>query len=281
MPNRKSSILIILILVISSITLTASSQSKAKFKYDIKGKVTQDSFPLINVNIVIKNTGIGTKTNKFGEYSINVIAGDTLQFTHIGFSTVTLKLEGNEKIINVEMFPESYILEEAELKTVKSNITFEENEKAFSTSKENINPRSVGYRTSYVDEDFSSYVSLTSALLARVPSYQVKLAPNGNSMGFIRGLPVLWDVDGYVTDVEPVLIIENIKNIRVLGSAAAVNYGMRCKGLGGVGDMRSCGAVIKITMKKNFKKEPTPKEKKRMNKLLDSIQNTFRKKNEN
>lgn len=275
-----SSKLISLFFLFALITFSVKSQTEVRIKHLVKGKVTHDSLPLTDVNILVKNTDIGTKTNKNGDYILEVFKKDTLQFTYLGYATV--EIEGNEDIFNIEMVPETYMLEETVLKKVKSKPKdLEEKYKSFSTSKENIDPRTVGYKMSYIDDDLSSYPTLTSALLARAPSYRAKLAPDGNSMGFIRGLPVLWDVDGYVTDVEPILIIENIKDIRILGTAAAVNYGMRCKGLGGVGDMRSCGSVIKIKMKKTFKKERTPEEKKRIDNILNSIKNTYRKKKDN
>ena len=271
---------IIITIIVYSITFTANSQTEKESKYLVKGKVTHYNLPLVDVNIIVENSDFGTKTDENGNYSLKVAEGDILVFTYLGYSTVKIEVKKDKKIINVEMTPETFMLEETVLKKVINKPkNLDEKDKSFSTSKENINPRTVGYKTSYIADDFSSYISLTSALLARAPSYTVKLAPNGDSMGFIRGLPVLWDVDGYVTDVEPILILENIKDIRILGSAAAVNYGMRCKGLGGQGDMRSCGSVIKVKMKKSFKKEKTPEEKLRMYKTLDSIKNTYGKKN--
>ncbi len=271
-----SSKLIVLFLLIISINYTANSQTEPTTKFLIRGTVTHNKLPLSDVHIIIKNTDVGAKTDVYGNYSLNVLKDDILQFSHIGYSTISIKIKGDKKIINIEMIPDAYVLEETLLKKVKrKSQNLREEDKQFSSSKENIDPRSAGYRISYIKgDDISSYLSLTSALLSRFPSYSVKSRSEGVQLGFIRNQPVLWDVDGRVTEIEPDLIMSNIEDIRVLGPSAAVNYGKRCYGLEGVGSIRSCGGVIVIRMKKGTEDRRTAEDKNRINNILGSLRST-------
>ena len=267
---------IVLSLLVISINYTANSQTETTVKFLIKGIVTHNKLPLSDVNVSINNGMRGTKTDAYGNYSLSVLKGDILQFSHISYSTIRIYIKGDKNLINIEMIPEENILEEVLLKQVKKNYEdLKEREKKFSTSKENIDPRSAGYRISYIKGDeTSSFLSLTSALLSRFPSYSVKSRSEGVQLGFIRNQPVLWDVDGRVSEIEPDLIMSNIEDIRVLGPSAAVNYGKRCYGLEGVGSIRSCGGVIVIRMKKGIEDNRTTEEKNKMNNLLGSLKNT-------
>jgi tetratricopeptide (TPR) repeat protein len=279
MHSINSSKLIVLILLITTITFTAKSQTESKTKYLIKGKVTHSALPLSDVNIIIKNTGIGTKTDQYGNYSLRALKDDILQFSYIGYSTISIKIKNDKKIINIEMIPETYVLEEAVLKKVKrKSKNLRESDKSFETSKGTIDPRPTSYRISYLKGDeILSYSSIVDAILSRISSYKIKINSNGVEQGFIRDLPVIWDVDGFVTDTEPPLILSDIKDIRILGSSAAtVNYGMRCRGVGGVGSLAFCGGVIVVRMKKGHQEESTPEEKNKINKILSSIKNTNR-----
>ncbi len=279
MHSINSSKLIVLILLITTITFTAKSQTKSKTKYLIKGKVTHSALPLSDVNIIIKNTGIGTKTDQYGNYSLKALKDDILQFSYIGYSIISIKIKNDKKIINIEMIPETYVLEEAVLKKVKrKSKNLRESDKSFKTSKGTIDPRPTSYRISYMkDDEISSYSSIVNAILSRIPMYKIKINSNGVEQGFVRDLPVIWDVDGFVTDTEPPLILSDIKDIRILGSSAAtVNYGMKCRGVGGVGSLAACGGVIVVRMKKGHQEEITIKEKNRINKILSSIKNTNR-----
>ncbi|NKI32466.1 SusC/RagA family TonB-linked outer membrane protein [Croceivirga thetidis] len=78
----------------------------------IKGSVTDgDGIPLPDVNILLKETSLGTKTDFDGNYFINAEVGQTLVFSYIGFSTIEVVL-GNSTTLNITMRSETSRLDE-------------------------------------------------------------------------------------------------------------------------------------------------------------------------
>jgi hypothetical protein len=55
------------------------------------------------VNITIKGTSKGTKTNDKGEYNLQANVGDHIQYSYVGFETVTIMIEDVTSILNIEM----------------------------------------------------------------------------------------------------------------------------------------------------------------------------------
>ena len=52
----------------------------------VTGKVTNENGePLAGVSVIIRGTSRGTVTNSIGEFSINVEAGETLEFSMVGY----------------------------------------------------------------------------------------------------------------------------------------------------------------------------------------------------
>ncbi|MEO6349003.1 MAG: SusC/RagA family TonB-linked outer membrane protein, partial [Aquaticitalea sp.] len=70
----------------------------------ISGLVTSadDTFPLPGVNVIVKGTTTGTITDFDGNYSISAPKGAVLEFSSIGFKSVSMTV-GNQAAINVAM----------------------------------------------------------------------------------------------------------------------------------------------------------------------------------
>ena len=64
--------------------------------------------PLIGVNVVNKTSGTGTITDVNGIFHVNAEAGETLEFSYIGYSTQTVAITGN--VLNVRLQPDSQML---------------------------------------------------------------------------------------------------------------------------------------------------------------------------
>ncbi len=81
--------------------------------YTVTGKVTDESgSPLPGVNVVVKNTSLGTVTNVKGEYSINLNDADkVLVFSFVGYDTREVRISGR-LIIDVVMTPSTTSLNE-------------------------------------------------------------------------------------------------------------------------------------------------------------------------
>jgi len=96
--------LIVLLLLITSVHLRATAQTEPQNEFLLNGTVTHNKLPLSNVNIVIQNSENGTKTDANGDYTIIVKTGDVLQFSHLGYTTITIHIKGDKKIINLSNY---------------------------------------------------------------------------------------------------------------------------------------------------------------------------------
>ncbi|MGZ5133669.1 MAG: SusC/RagA family TonB-linked outer membrane protein, partial [Flavitalea sp.] len=69
----------------------------------VAGKVTNESGePLAGVSVIVKGTSRGTTTNSIGEFSINVEAGETLEFSMVGYAVNSVKI-GQENNVTVRL----------------------------------------------------------------------------------------------------------------------------------------------------------------------------------
>ena len=93
----------------SSILLNKQNNSLAL--KEVTGKVTYRNKPLADVNIIIKGTHRGTKTNTQGNYTINTNIGDIIQYKFIGFKTVSIVVEDITKVLNIKMTSKTNILD--------------------------------------------------------------------------------------------------------------------------------------------------------------------------
>ena len=81
-------------------------------EHTVTGVVT-DSFkePLIGVSIVVQGTNTGVVTGLDGDYSIQVPADATLEFSYVGMEKQSIKV-GNRNVINVQLKEDSQMLAE-------------------------------------------------------------------------------------------------------------------------------------------------------------------------
>lgn len=242
---------------------TAKSQNSQKRKHKITGKVTHNKVPLSDTHIVIKNSRRATKTDYFGNYSLRASYNDTLQFTYMGYSTIEIIVR-NKKSINVEMIPEFFALEETLIKNVKrKRESISEEYRPFKTAMGVIRPRGAAYRISYFKGDVISRApTISRALLGRVPNYRLGTR-TGQEVSYIRGRRAIWDVDGFVTDEEPLINLDEVLDVRVLFSPeVALRYG----------GMRSAGGVIVVRTKNGRHEENIdPVKQERITKILNNV----------
>ena len=71
---------------------------------EVNGVVTSknDGIPLPGVNIIVKGSSNGVTTDFDGKYAINVNKGDELEFSYIGFKTITITAD-DQAVIDVSM----------------------------------------------------------------------------------------------------------------------------------------------------------------------------------
>ena len=87
------------LLLILLFTVNAFAQDKS-----VSGTVlsSEDNMPVPGVNVIVKGTARGISTDFDGGYSIKVSQGETLEFSSIGFKTVSILIQ-NQTTINVSL----------------------------------------------------------------------------------------------------------------------------------------------------------------------------------
>lgn len=194
------------------------SQGNDTFLNEIKGRVTHFNAALSDVHIINKNQNTGTKTNSNGNYEIHAVSGDVLQFSYVGFKTVSIVIEDITSVLNVKMISEINELEEAvviaDRKLGKELERALKAEKKFTSGRGVIDPRALGSSIYYFDGNNISpqYLSITEALQGKFPGK----------------IPLVWDVDGGIYDEEPPISLANIKDIHIITSVAgSIKWGGR------------------------------------------------------
>jgi tetratricopeptide (TPR) repeat protein len=220
-----------------------STPKKSTTIKQIKGNITYMNSPLRDVNVSIVGTQKGTKTDKRGNYLISADVGDKIQYSYVGFKTVTIIVEDITTELNIDMITNANKLDEVVVKSqINSRTVLERAKKAdkkFNSSMGEFDPKKAGYAISYIDgeEIKPIYESLAEALNGKVAGVRIdpitkKLIVKPATSMF-TAQPALWDVDGGLFTEEPPLDLNNIKDIHILKTLAGTNrYGSR--GAGGV-----------------------------------------------
>ncbi len=230
--------------VLLSFSFLIYANSDNGSKREIKGKVTYLNKPLKDVNIVLKNKNLVTKTNSKGKYLIQAEIGDVLQYSYMGFKTITIIVEDVTKVLNIEMFIQSDKLDETEViahkNTGREYLRAMKGLQKFNTAVGIIDPNSMGYPIYYIDgkDLLPHYMTLSEALVGKFPGFY----SSGVSYGFSYDRPrsyyrsstrsMIWDVDGVIFTEEPPIDVTQVEDIHVLTSLSATyRYGL---GAGGV-----------------------------------------------
>ena len=226
----------------------------------ISGTVTDGVDPLSNVNIVVKNTDRGVKTNAMGKYLIRVNEGETLVYSYVGKKTLEIIVEDVTEFLNITMYDKVTELDEVRLTQTKRK-TQKELFKEYNTNKDLIktaygilDKRRSGFSIKIAEgEDLILGGSdFTFALSSLLPGIRIVTDSNSSPLvflprrfsSFLAPRPVLFDVDGNLFTETPVFVqTENIKRVAIINAAGAlVRYGNLAAG----------GVVIINTKTGNF-----------------------------
>ncbi len=224
----------------SSANIT-TTQPKFIVSKDISGKVTylDAPMPLVNIKVVGKNSGVVTSPD--GTYSITANVGDIIQYSHVGFATVSIIVEDVTEILDIEMVEEQNELETvivtADGKLSKTAQLSKKADQKFSTAMGNIDPKTAGYSVGYIDGDNTTAGArdILDVLTGKVAGVTVDRLNNIvklRSTGSINtDSPAIWDVDGVIMTEVPQIDPANIKDIHLLKSlASTTRYGTAARG---------------------------------------------------
>ncbi len=201
----------------------------------ITGRITNEAGdPLVGVSVLVKGTSRGTTTNANGVFSISADAGETLEFSIIGYKLSAVKI-GESANINVQLAPEVAGLNEIVVV-------------GYGTQKRTLVTGAVSSVNSKTLNELPS-VSISQALQGRVAGLTVTNngSPGTNPIVRIRGISSisfasdpLYVVDGFPTGDLATIDTRDIESVDVLKDAsAAAIYGSR-----------ATNGVVMVTTKK-------------------------------
>lgn len=195
----------------------------------VKGLVynAQSKAPLQGVNIVIKNSNLGTASDKDGYFSLNIKTRNTptLIFSHIGFKTVTYTLKATQDKIEIAMQP----------------IYLNEDEIIVSDTRAVVHQTPITFTNKTHDEIKNSYGASDVPMLINDLPNTFAYSQSGDEIGYsfikIRGfdqkrinvmvndVPLNDPEDQQVYWVDMPDLAENIEDIQVQRGAGTANYG--------------------------------------------------------
>ncbi len=190
----------------------------------ISGKVTdEENEPLPGVNVLVKNTTIGTVTNVDGNYRLSVPDdAQTLVFSSVGYTSEEIAI-GNQSVINVSMLPDIQSLSEVVVV-------------GYGTQKKSDLTGSI---SSVLPQDITrlSERRLETALQGRAAGVQVTRtegSPGAGSSVNVRGVgsigntEPLWVIDGVPQSPGNFFNMNDVESIEILKDASAsAIYGAR------------------------------------------------------
>ena len=224
----------------------------------ITGTVTDaNNAPLPNVNIQIKHSDQGTKSDESGHYNLPVNPGDTLVFSYLGMQTFTVSVSAIQSPYHVRLEPADLDLDIVEIKVKRALKSQNQLLKEYATNKNLI-------KTSWgiLDKDgFSGTLTIIdgnqlinagpdflTSLQALVPNMRVVREAEGifvflqrfvNNFSSEDGVqisnpPALFDTDGTISENPPTYLVgSDIERVAILDRNSGIaKYGPR--GAGGV-----------------------------------------------
>lgn len=236
-----------------SSTNFTTSQPDHDTKKTIRGKVTYLDAPLPLVNIIVVGKYTGTKTDSKGEYSIEANVNDIIQFSYVGYATVSVIVEDVTDILDIEMVEKHNELDEvtviANNNKGKTAERAQKREEEFSTAMGNIDPKISGFASAFLDGDdiTPGARDILDVINGKVSGVTVNLATREvmlrNTGSMLNATPPIWDVDNVIMYDIPIVEPNNIKAIYILKSiGATTRYGSQARG----------GVIVVKTRSGNF-----------------------------
>lgn len=195
----------------------------------VAGIVYNNSVPIPDVNIRLKNSHTSTKSNANGKFALEAKIGNWLVFSHIGMHAKEVQIE-NLDSLKIHLDTRVNRLKEVEVKSSKRAFVKTE---SIQSRLGTINSKKVGYTAHFFSgEDIKSYssVGIAEALVGKVPNYT--LTARGVTLRSSKNKLALWEIDGMLFDgLPPFIAPDSIESVVVIPSTAGiVMYGKRARG---------------------------------------------------
>ncbi len=212
----------------------------------VSGKVTDaNGGPVPFATVKIKGTPSGVAADANGVYSIQAKDGDILEISSTGNESQTLKVRGNENVINVQLTPSKQL---SEIVVTALGIKRESKQLGYSTAKINTDELNQAKVTN-VATGLAAKVSGLQVNLVNnsvKPDTRITLRGNRSILGNNQALLVVDDVQlpiSYISSLNP----NDVDNVTVLkGASASALYGSEA----------SNGVIIVTTKRGGTKGKP-------------------------
>ena len=207
-------------------------------QYTVSGTVKDnEGSPLPGVSVTIENSQSGTSTDFDGKYSLKVSKGDVVNYSSVGFETISKVMDGSKEV-NLSM-AEGMVLEEILITgtrskprtALKSSVPID-NLSAASIEKQNtgdmvqtLKSLVPSYTSTPLTGDGSAFVKPTS--LRGLPPDQVLILMNSkrrHRSSLIAHFGAAMNAGAHASDVGHIPSIA-LKNVEVLRDGAAAQYG--------------------------------------------------------
>ena len=201
-------------------------QATAKLK-TITGRVTNLKQAIYNVNINIKGEERGTSTDNSGNYTIQAAVGDVLQFSFVGYKTVSILVEDVTSVLNIEMNQNENKLNEVVVlaKKVREKVDYAKvMDITFDTAAGMVNPARNGGSVHYLKgEDLIKFGAANSLEAVLGGKYsRVDYNPVTQEL-FIRNAKATFDIDGIsYRQPAPVINFNEIRHLYIIKNRALI-----------------------------------------------------------
>ncbi len=219
-------------------------------KKSVTGKVTDpDGVPLLGATILVVGTTSGTTTDFDGNYSISAEEGNVLEFSYVGFETIT-RTVGSSSTYDVTLQPEANIMDEVVLVGYgvqrKSEVTGAISQVKGDDVKNLVTP---SFESQLAGRSSGVQITTPGGVIGEAPRVNIRGIASINSgtgpLYVVDGVPYASTSQGANVDINPLADLNpnDIESFEVLkdGAASAI-YGSR-----------AANGVILITTRKGRK----------------------------
>jgi hypothetical protein len=208
-------------------SVSAIAQETTPELKTITGKVTHLNKPISNVNIVIKGEERGTSTTNKGSYSIRVKVGDLLQYSFVGYKTVSILVEDVTSVLNVEMNENESKLDEVVViaKKVRKKVDYAKvMNVTFDTAAGRINPASHGGSVHYLQgKELVKFGAANTLEMVLGGKYSQVYYDKDLQILYIGPVAATFDIDGlFYRQPTPAINFNEIVHLYIIKNQAMV-----------------------------------------------------------
>ncbi|GLU45008.1 hypothetical protein [Allomuricauda sp. NBRC 101325] len=217
-------------------------------KTTIQGRITNNGMPLSGVHVTNISSEEISYSKVDGDYSIQAMPKEELQFTYVGMDTVSILVEDVTKILNINMLLRMEQLDEVVVfkkinKQKELGMNYFSDPTIVNSFYGYLSPKTASYPLKVIDgSEFNVGADILDAIASRRSGIRVQTIEIGGiptKVLYMRGMgsinnrrPAIYEVDGQVFRDPPVWIdLSMVLRVGIIpGMQAVVRYGPTASG---------------------------------------------------